>query len=235
MTSRRAVLGGLAAATALAGCAGSRSTETETDTTTADGAVGDAPLPDGDSTYARMGTDGPTVTYYGNWKCPFCAEFSVGSDRVFSMPELLTGYVAPGDVTLEHRSVAYIDGRPFLGPDAPRAARAGLAVWDRDPASYWAYHEHVMANQPSESEEWATPDRLVGFAEAAGVEPIAEVRADVESGAHEDAVRASTEPFLTAFERSDSDPGTPAVVVDGVAYSPFQPERFREALDTLVG
>jgi protein-disulfide isomerase len=180
-----------------------------------------------------MGTDGPVITYYGNWKCPFCAEFSTGSDRVFPLSDLITGYVEPGELTLEYRSVAYIDGSPFLGPDAPRAARAGLSVWNHDPESYWPYHEYVMANQPPESREWATADRLVGFAESAGVEGPEGVREDVESGAYEEPVQANTDPFLAAF--GDEQAGTPAVVVDGSPYSPFEPDAFRSALDSLVG
>jgi protein-disulfide isomerase len=237
MTSRRSLLAGVGAglaATTLAGClglggnSGGQGTPVEPD-----GTVGAAPLPEGESTYARMGSGGPVVTYYGNWKCPFCAEFSTGSDRVYSMGDLVTEYVEPGDLTMEYRAVAYIDGSPFLGADAPRAAQAGLSVWNRDRESYWSYHEYVMANQPPEGQQWATTDRLVEFAEAVGVEDTAGLRGDVESEAYEAAVRANTEPFVAAFK--DQQPGTPTVVVDGTAYSPFQPEQFREALDSLVG
>ena len=198
-----------------------------------DGAVADAPVPDEQTTYARMGTGGPVVTYYGNWKCPFCAEFSTGSDRVYALGDLVTDYVEPGDLTLEYRGVAYLDGDPFLGPDAPRASRAGLSVWNRDPENYWHYHEYVMANQPPEGEQWATADRLVEFANAVGMSQPGGLREDIDSGAYESEVRANTEPFLNAF--GDQQAGTPAVVVDGTPYSPFQPDAFRDALDSLVG
>jgi protein-disulfide isomerase len=180
-----------------------------------------------------MGAGGPVVTYYGNWKCPFCAEFSTGSDRVLSMGTLVEEYVEPGDLKMEYRSVAYLGDDTFLGPDAPRAARAGLSVWNRDPDTYWAYHEHVMANQPPESQEWATADRIVEFANAVEMSQPGGLRDDLDGGAYESEVRANTEPFLNAF--GDERPGTPAVVVEGTPYSPFQPEPFQEALDSLVG
>lgn len=191
-----------------------------------------APLPDdaGDRTYAAMGTGGPTITYFGNWKCPYCAEFAVGSDRVLSLNTIVTDYVEPGDLELEYRSVAYLpDGGTFLGPDAPRAARAGLAVWNVDVAAYWGYHETVMANQPPESEEWATTDRLVEFAETAEVTSVGEVRTAIEDGSYEDAVRANT----TAFDDAGAS-GTPALVIDGEVHSPFEPSKTREALDAVV-
>ena len=219
---------------ALAGCLGGLTGGGgDTGTSAPEGTVAEAPVPDEPSTYARMGSGGPVVTYYGNWKCPFCAEFSTGSDRVFSMGTLVEEYVEPGDLTLEYRSVAYLGDDTFLGPDAPRAARAGLSVWNRAPDTYWAYHEHVMANQPPESQEWATADRLVEFANAVEMPQPGGLRDDLDGGAYESEVRANTEPFLNAF--GDERPGTPAVVVEGTPYSPFQPDPFRDALDSLVG
>jgi protein-disulfide isomerase len=239
MTTRRALLTAAGAGTtaALAGCTsilgGGDGGGGGGDPAETGGPVADAPLPDESSTYARMGTGGPVVTYYGNWKCPFCAEFSTGSDRVFGLGDVVTEYVTPGDLTLEHRSVAYLGDDTFLGPDAPRAARAGLSVWNRAPDTYWAYHEHVMANQPPESQEWATADRLVEFANAVEMAQPGGLREDLDSGAYDSEVRANTEPFLNAF--GDERAGTPAVVVEGTPYSPFEPEQFRGALDSLVG
>jgi protein-disulfide isomerase len=238
MTTRRAFLTAAAGGTTvgLAGCTsilgGDDGGGGGGDPVSADGPVASAPLPDGESTYARMGTGGPVVTYYGNWKCPFCAEFSTGSDRVYSLGDLVGDYVEPGDLTLEHRSVAYLGDDPFLGPDAPRAARAGLSVWNRDPETYWHYHENLMANQPPEGEQWATADRLVEFANAVEMGQPGGLRDDLDSGAYEQEVRANTDPFLNAF--GDERAGTPAVVVDGTPRSPFEPEAFRNALDSLV-
>lgn len=234
--SRRAVLGAAAGvSTALAGCTDALGGSDARKSPTGDpleSPAATAPLPDdaSDRTYASMGTGGPTVTYFGSWKCPFCAEFAVGSDRVLPLSKIVTDYVEPGDLQLTYRCLGYTSGGdPFLGPDAPRAARAGLSVWSRDPEAYWGYHEYVMANQPPESEEWATVDRLVEFAKSANVSDTASVREDVESGRFEKPVRATTEAFSDAGAS-----GTPSLVVDGEVYSPFEPEKTRDALDALV-
>jgi protein-disulfide isomerase len=199
------------------------------------GSVSGASIPDDPASfdYAVAGTgESPVVTYYGNWKCPFCADFSTGEadQPVLPMGTIVSEYVEPGALSLRYRGMAYrSNGEPFLGPDAPRATRAGLAVWTIDPERYWNYHEHVMANQPPESETWATTDRLVEFAREAGVGSVEEVRSAIESDRFEDRVAATTEASDDAGV-----PGTPALVVDGEVYSPFEPEKTRDALDALT-
>jgi protein-disulfide isomerase len=196
--------------------------------------VMNAPLPDDPSahTYARTSAGASkTVTYVGNWKCPFCAEFATGTDRVLSLGTIVEEHVNPGDLALGYRALSYgSDGDPFLGPDAPRAARAGLAVWNIDPESYWTYHEQVMGNQPPEDEEWATKSRLVEFAQQAGVSDPDAVGQAVEDGTYEAEVKANTE-----FAAKNDVSGTPSVVVGDSAYSPFKPDELRSALDEFSG
>lgn len=166
---RRQLLGvlGSAATIGLAGCLGTTGSSGESANTssrgsTVEGPVANAPLPKNPSayTYATMGRENrPTVTYYGSWKCRYCAQFSTGF-----LKEIVTDYVESGTVSLTFRALAYINGQPFLGPDAPRATRAGLAVWNVDPETYWEYHEYVFANQPPESKQWATTEQLITFA-----------------------------------------------------------------------
>mgnify|MGYP006288784339 CR=1 FL=1 len=237
MNTRRRFLAsaGLAGVAGLAGCLSSGGSSDTPVGTPPPGAVSGASIPDEPASYdyATAGTGSePVVTYYGNWKCPFCADFSTGeSDQpVLPLGTIVADYVEPGDCSLRYRGLAYgSNGEPFLGPDAPRATRAGLAVWTVDPERYWNYHEHVMANQPPESETWATTDRLVSFAEQAGVSPVEEVRSSIESGRFEGSVEATTEAAASAGVS-----GTPALVIDGSTYSPFEPERTREALDALT-
>lgn len=245
--SRRAVLGGLAgASTALAGCTGllggdgndgspgggETSGGGSPSPAPLESAAAKAPVPGnaGDRTYATMGTGGKAVTYFGNWKCPYCAEFAVGSSQVLSLSTIVSEYVQPGDVQLTYRGLAYAEGEPFLGPDAPRATRAGLSVWAREPESYWPYHEYVMANQPSEEETWATTDRLVTLAEEANVSATEGLRADIENGKYEQAVRANTQAFNDAGAQ-----GTPNLVIGDSVYNPFEAEKTRSALDEYVG
>jgi protein-disulfide isomerase len=239
MTTRRTFLAaaGTTAAAGLAGCAelgGGGGGSDGGDGGGPDGPVATAPVPDdpGSYTYARMGTGADaTVTYVGNWKCPVCAEFSTGSDRVYSFSRLVEDYVAPGRVDLEYRALCYTgDGEPFLGPDAPRAGRAGLAVWSVDPEQYWAYHERVMANQPPEARQWATRSRLVEFARSAGVSDPDAVGSAVADGAYASEVEATT-----SFAAEVGVSGTPSLIIGNDVYSPFEPEPLRNALDTVSG
>ena len=167
LTRRQLLLAGGSAATAgvvIGATALSNNTSTEPDggaNTGGDaGAVATAPIPDSPSEfrYATMGSADAdvTVTYFGSWKCPYCAQFGTGM-----LSQLVMDYVEPGTIALEFRNLAYFGGDPFLGPDAPAAGQAGLAVWNTDPASYWAFHEYVFRNQPPESDQWATTERLV--------------------------------------------------------------------------
>lgn len=223
LTRRRVLAAG--GTVALSGClGGGNSTDTTTEPNTA---VANTRIPDepGSYTYATAGGgDTPTVTYFGSWKCPYCAEFSTGL-----LGDIITEYVEPGDITLRFQNLAYINGEPFLGPDAPRAARAGLAVWNADPATYWTYHEYVMANQPPERETWATPDKLVSFMEQAGVSGIETIRPKLESQAYESALQATSRAAAAAGIS-----GTPAVLVDGETVNPLgDPDRTRTLIEQL--
>lgn len=203
---------------------------TGTPESTPDGPVASLTAPDdaGDRTYAYAGDpDAPTVTYYGNWKCPACASFGGGL-----MEEIAADYVAPGTVGLEFRALVYdSNGEPFLGRDAPRAGHAGLAAWNVDPASYWAFHEHVFANQPPETQEWATTDRLTRFAWEAGVSDHEAFRTQVSGEAYGDALQASAD---AAFGQHGVG-GTPSLVIDGQTVTPLGNEgQVRSMLDDLA-
>lgn len=214
---------GSAATITLAGCLGGGSSDR------LDGPVASAPIPDAPSnhTYATMGTgQEPVVTYFGNWKCPACKQFDSGL-----LKDIVKEYVEPGSVSLQFRGLAYTpsSGEPFLGPDAPRATRAGLVVWNVEPESYWAYHAHVFGNQPSEQEVWATTEKLTEFAESAGVSKIEEVRSQIEANRYKKETQATT-----AAAADVGVTGTPLLLIDGQVVSPLQsPEKVRELLDKV--
>jgi len=172
------------------------------------------PLPSNPSSYdyAVMGDaeSAPTAMVYGNWKCPFTAEFVVEG-----LPTLVQEYVHAGDVAIEFRSLAYDEGEPFLGPDAPRATRFGLGVWDVDPDAFWPYLATVFASQPPERQEWAQTDRLVEFARAAGVGSVEQLRESVENGAY----RGSLRETVHSAQRLDIST-VPRVVTDSTVTAP---------------
>jgi protein-disulfide isomerase len=172
--------------------------------------------------YPVMGTAEETVTLWGNWKCPYTREFVAGP-----MGSLVDEFVAPGDVSLQYRAVAYENGEPSLGPDSPRATQAGLAVWDIDPESFWSYFAYVFENQPPEDPPWATMDTLVRFARAADVKGIDQVRQAIRSKGYAAAVQATAdrapEVGVTTF---------PRVVYDGSVTAPTRnPEATRRQFE----
>jgi len=227
--NRRAYLAGVGAVagTAVTGCLGGEGGGDLPDETPT-GPVASAPVPDAPDgyTYATMGSATAPVeaVYFGNWKCPYCADFSTGF-----LSDIVTDYVEPGDVALTYRALAYIGGDPFLGADAPRAARAGLAVWNIDPSGYWRFHEYVMANQPPEGREWATVDTLTEMAEKAGVSDPDAVRSALEDGEYASQVRATSERAAALGIE-----GTPALVVGDRGVNPLQTEETRALLDDAV-
>ncbi len=225
-TRRKALALGGAALAGTAGCLGLGSgggggpTPTEADLS---GPVVSAPIPENtdDYTYAVMGSaDAPvTATYVGNWKCPFCADFSTGN-----LPGLVEDYVATGDVLFEYRALS-----SFLGEDAFRAGRAGLAVWNVDPERYWAFHEYVMANQPPEGQNWATVDRLSGMANAASVSDTETVRSALENGDYEGPVSETTN-----YASANGIRSTPTLVVDGRTVNPLQEQPTRNLIEGAI-
>ncbi|MCO8265023.1 thioredoxin domain-containing protein [Haloferax sp. AB510] len=178
-----------------------------------------------DARYPTIGTADTTVTVYGSWKCPYTQEFV---RQQFG--GLVEDFVATGDLSIEFRNVAYMDGEPYLGPDAPRASEAGLAVWNIDPESFWTYFSYVFANQPQERRDWATTENLVRFAEAADTNGIDQIRRAIRSRAYAQSVQLSADSAaelgITTVPRIATDDEVTAPTVD--------PEATREQLERVA-
>ncbi|WP_227354948.1 DsbA family protein [Haladaptatus salinisoli] len=178
-------------------------------------------------TYATMGTDDApvTATVYGAWKCPHTADFVFGLMR-----DIVERYVESGDVALEFRAVAYRNGEGFHGSDEPRAARAGLSVWNNDPASYWNYFEYMFQNR-SGVDGWATTETLLRIAKKAGVTNLGTIESEIENGTHQKRIERT-------MERVREIPigAVPRVVVGGTVTAPtVNPNRTVAQLDAALG
>ncbi|SIQ96730.1 Thioredoxin [Haladaptatus litoreus] len=185
------------------------------------------PSDPGGFTYARMGSDDASVTatVYGGWKCPYTQRFVLGF-----LGKIVEKYVEPGDVLLEFRAVAYRDGEGFHGPDEPRAARAGLAVWHNDPDSYWDYFEYMFQNR-SGVDGWATTETLMRIAEEAGVENLDSIRSEIEAGKYQQEIKKTMEKVPEVPISA-----VPRVVVDGEPTAPTaRPKRTIAQLDAALG
>jgi protein-disulfide isomerase len=94
---------------------------------------------------------------YGDYQCPACASFS---NQVF--PELLSDYIATGQVSFEFRDLA------FLGDDSVTAARAAACAVEQD--GFWRYHDTIYANHYGENLGNLSESRLLKMAELSGLD-----------------------------------------------------------------
>lgn len=187
------------------------------------------PLPSKPSehAYATMGTDDAPVTakFYGAWKCPYTHDFVL-----HILPTLIEEYVEPGDVAIEFRAVAYEDGEGFHGPDEPRAARAGLAIWNEDPKAYWAFFGTMFENQNS-SPGWATMETLARIAKKSDVSNLSEIASKVEAGDYQSQIEKTMEQVHDIpISR------VPRIVVGDTVTAPtVEPKKTKSQLDDALG
>lgn len=226
--SRRKLLTGIGASGSmlLAGCMNGQ--EYGVGHEVPDGAVANASIPESpsDNTYSTMGpSDAPVPIYYfGNFKCPFCKDFSTEV-----LPGLVEDYVETGDVQLQYRSLVYVNDQPFLGADSPRIGQGGLAVWNQDPEQYWTFHEYVFANQPPETETWGTVDNIMNFVEGSEVENTEQIREDIQNSAY---TQALEETSSTANGLGIS--GTPLLWIDGTVVNGLEEQQVRNAIEDAI-
>ena len=94
---------------------------------------------------------------YGDYQCPACASFS---NQIF--PELLSNYIATGQVSFEFRDLA------FLGNDSVTAAQAAACAIPQD--GFWPYHDTIYANHYGENLGNLSTSRLLQMAELSGLD-----------------------------------------------------------------
>lgn len=94
---------------------------------------------------------------YGDYQCPACASFS---NQIF--PELLSDYIATGQVSFEFRDLA------FLGNDSVTAAQAAACAIEQD--GFWLYHDTIYANHYGENLGNLSTSRLLQMAELSGLD-----------------------------------------------------------------
>ena len=163
-------------------------------------AVRDATIPvDG---YALGDPAAPvTVEVFEDFQCPYCERFTQQVE-----PQLV-------DATSGAASCAWCSGTcPFLGEESRWAAVAARLAEQQD--RFWPMHDYLFANQLGENVGSFTPDRLMGMAQAAGLDMDAFI-----AGLQVPAARALYADIEAAAVQSASSLGiraTPTVVVNGV-------------------
>lgn len=142
-----------------------------------------------------------TVIEYGDYQCPFCANFGTTG-----FPQLVETYIATGQVRFEFRDRIVID-RNDSG-ESHRAAEAAMCAQDQ--GLFWEYHKVLYTNLTGENVGSFTPERLKELASLVpGLDRDA-FNSCVDDRRHQDAVRAMDNESLAAGINS-----TPTFVVNG--------------------
>lgn len=105
--------------------------------------------------YPTMGTDddNPTLTLYGNFKCPYTQKFVLND-----FADVVDEYVEPGRLNVRFRSLVYEPdpSNPshgsswyFISNSDPDIARSAYGVWNWEDENYWSYFYSLFADLPS--------------------------------------------------------------------------------------
>ncbi len=108
------------------------------------------------------------VTEWTDLRCPYCAAFT---NTTF--PTIIDEYVATGQVRLEIAPIA------LFGDESFKAAVASHAAGEQ--GKFVEYLQTVYANAPAGGKPDMPREKLVAFAEAAGVPDIAKFTADLDN------------------------------------------------------
>lgn len=94
-----------------------------------------------------------TVIEFGDYRCPYCAQFET---QVF--PRLKQDYIDAGKV--KYHFVNYA----FLGSGSTQAAVAGECVNEQSTEQFWNFHHALYENQGPESRRWVDTQTLMNVA-----------------------------------------------------------------------
>ena len=100
----------------------------------------------------------PLIVEYADLQCPFCADYSTGTQH-----EVIDRYVKPGTARLEFR------GLSFIGEDSTRALRFVHAAAAKNKA--WNVIELLYENQGEENSGWVTDGLVRAIATEVGLDP----------------------------------------------------------------
>lgn len=162
--------------------------------------------------------DAPVVlVQWTDLRCPFCAAF-----HRTSMPEIIEEYVDAGLVRVEIRDVA------FFGEQSEDASVAARAAANQD--MYFAYLDTVFAAAPEGERADLPREKLIAFAEEAGIPDLDRFRADLDDPALRAQAQAGT---ATAQQLGVT--SVPFFVAGNQAIAGAQPvEMFRTFLDAVL-
>lgn len=115
-----------------------------------------------------------TIEEWADFQCPACGQFARAT-----VPQLLSTYVAKGQVKLVFRHFA------FLGAESQWAAEASECADEQ--GKFWEFHDRLYASQAGENRGTFSKDNLKRIGDALGLGPSFAVCVD--SGRYAQQVR----------------------------------------------
>jgi len=136
------------------------------------------------------------IVEYGDYQCPFCAQFNSGAFQT-----LLSQYIATGQVRMQFSPFS------FLGDESTDAAEAALCA--NDQGKFWEMHETIYGNQIGENEGAFSKERLAEMAQMAGLDM------DAYNSCMADGTHSSTVTDLNQAANAAGVTSTPSFTING--------------------
>jgi protein-disulfide isomerase len=168
-----------------------------------------------DDPMALGSVDAPvSIVEYADLRCPFCALYARDT-----LPALVEQYVDAGLVRYEFRDL------PLFGQDSMDAALAARAAGEQ--GRFWEYFDAVYAAAPKEGHPDMPREKLMRFAEEAGVPDLARFREALDAAEARAAIADDASEAAALGINS-----VPFFAIDNVAVSGAQPlETFEKIIE----
>ena len=174
---------------------------------------------------AILGTANAPVTLieYGDYQCPFCAQFFGQTE-----PQIIQNYVNTGKVRMIFRDFA------FLGPESTAAANAAQCAEDQN--KLWPYHDALYTAKLGDEAKGGNEDD--GFYNAAEFIKLAQ-QVGLNIPTFTSCINNSTDANSVAQEKAGGGAAgvnsTPSFLINGQLLTGAQPYSvFQQALDSAA-
>jgi protein-disulfide isomerase len=164
-----------------------------------------------------------TLIEYGDYQCPFCAQFFSQTE-----PQIIQNYVNTGKVRFVFRNFA------FLGAESTAAAEAAECAEDQN--KLWAYHDALYGAKVADEQKGGGEDD--GFYNAAEFIKLAQ-QVGLNMSTFTTCVNTNQDASIVAQDKTSAGTysvnSTPSFFINGTAISGAQPYSvFQAALDAAL-
>lgn len=164
---------------------------------------------------AGTNTTGVTLVEYGDFQCPFCAQYY---PLVKQVKEKYND-----KITFQFRNLPLLQAHQNSFAAARAAEAAGLQ------GKFWEMHDVLYENQKSWSSSGEVVTILEGYARQMGLN-MTQFKKDFSSSAVNDTINAD----IAEFEKTGQDKSTPTFFLDGKKISPKSLDEFSKAIDNEI-